>query len=79
MCNQGNGRHKFFAEDRVPSPPRSVRVPWIGTDSARIEWDRPIDADKIVVRGYLISHGADVGVSIDGEHSNAYTVKNLGL
>jgi hypothetical protein len=62
----------------VPSSPRNVRIAWTSATSARIEWDRPIDADRIVVRGYLVSHGADMGISIDGEHANVYTLKNLG-
>jgi hypothetical protein len=62
----------------VPSPPRNVRLSAITSNSANLQWERPRDADTVTVRGYAVNYGSHVGVSIDGEHSTEYTLKNLG-
>lgn len=69
-----------------------MRVTAITSRSAQIQWEQPRDSHDVVVRGYMVvgekqvhckkclvqvKIDANIGIPIDGEHENVYTINGL--
>jgi hypothetical protein len=62
-------------ESIVPDAPQNVHVDTT-SNTAIIKWDRPANADRVLVRGYTLSY-AQHRVIIEGVDSNRYIVDQL--
>ncbi|KAL3086040.1 hypothetical protein niasHT_030464 [Heterodera trifolii] len=69
------------SEERVPDPPANVRVEQLTSNSATIRWDHPRNIDKVVVRGYTLSYGADSTearrIVLEGAETTEYALNGL--
>lgn len=67
------------SESRVPDPPVNIRVE-PESDSIKVEWDPPPNAEELKVRGYTVGYsggGAHVKMALSGETTNEFSFITL--